>query len=52
MNANLSDPHFAFIWPSYGLLVLVVVAMAVFAYVRLAHWARRAKAEDAGEDRS
>jgi len=52
VSANFSDPHFAFIWPSYGLMALVIVAMGVFAYARLTHWARRAKAEDVGEDRT
>ncbi|MBU6373060.1 MAG: hypothetical protein KJS97_10050 [Alphaproteobacteria bacterium] len=52
MTANLADPHFAFVWPSYGLLILVLVGLAALAFGRLTHWARRAKAGDDEPGRS
>lgn len=52
MTANLADPHFAFVWPSYGLLIVVLIGLAVLAFSRLSHWAQRAKALDADTGRS
>ena len=52
MTANLADPHFAFVWPSYGLLLIVLVGLAALAFGRLSHWARRAKASDDEAGRS
>lgn len=52
MTANLADPHFAFVWPSYGLLILVILGLAALAFSRLSHWARRAKDVDSDSGRS
>jgi len=46
MNADFTDPHFAFVWPSYALLALVFAGLSIAAFLHLSHWARRAKAED------
>ncbi|MFZ4601189.1 MAG: hypothetical protein ACOYM8_01950 [Caulobacterales bacterium] len=46
MTADFTDPHFAFVWPSYALLALVIAGLSIAAYLRLSHWARRAKADD------
>jgi len=50
VTANFSDPQFAFVWASYGLLALVVVGVVAIACARLSYWARRAKdADDPGQ---
>lgn len=50
MTANFADPHFAFVWPSYGLMALVLAGLGLMAYLRLAHWAREAKRTESARD--
>jgi hypothetical protein len=49
VTANLADPHFMFVWPSYALLSLVMIGLAMVAWMRLSHWARLARS---GQDES
>ncbi len=44
--ADFADPHWAFVWPAYGLAVAALVALAWSVARRLSLWAKRAREEE------
>ena len=52
MTANFADPNFVFVWPSYALLALVMVGLALVAWTRLSRWSRLARSEQDGPGHS
>ena len=51
MNADLADPHWAYVWPAYAAAAIGLIALTLAAIGRLQRWSQRARALD-GESKT